>query len=99
MASGWVSGNKALNLSGGGTIAAVINSIRGNNAFPVSIQKNGTASYSDCPAGYLTNEWNLLLFGDSARLTAILSIYPADVSVFKRDFFNGDWIGSWMRLH
>ena len=56
------------------TVLGAINAVKDTRIFPISIQKNGTELFNDMPAGYGNNEWNLLLVGDSTRMTATLYI-------------------------
>jgi len=80
------------------SVLNAINAVKGTRIFPISIQKNTTSSYSDMPSGYETYEWNLLLFGDATRMTALLHIYTTS-SLYIRNFYSGNWLTSWVQLH
>lgn len=113
---GAVSTSDVINVAHGGTgatTAAVsitnnyssvlntINAVKGTRIFPISIQKNGTSSYSDMPSGYETTEWNMLLIGDAMRMTALLFIHfnaSPNNQVFSRNFYNGSWLTAWSQI-
>ena len=85
------------------SVQNVINAVKNTRSFPISIQKNGTASYSDMPSGYATAEWNLMLIGDPTRLTALMFIFYTTSSgsanqVFSRNFYNGTWDSGWSQI-
>lgn len=82
------------------SVLNAINAVKGTRIFPISIQKNQGSSYSDMPSGNETDEWNLLLVGDSMRLTANLYIYRGDQNpkMYLRHAYNGAWIGNWTQV-
>ena len=84
------------------SILDVINTVRNTRIFPISIQKSGTALYSDMPTTNQTDEWNLLLIGNSTRITATLYLFGKgnERHIYVRDFYNGSWFDSqWMQIH
>lgn len=82
------------------SVLNVINAVKGTRIFPISIQKNQRSSYSDMPSGNETDEWNLLLVGDSMRLIANLYIYRGDQTpkMYLRHVYNGAWLNSWIQV-
>jgi len=83
------------------SVLNAINAVKGTRIFPISIQKNGTASYSDMPSGYETTEWNMLLIGDSIRITALMFIFYGTSSnnqVFSRKVFGSAWDSEWSQI-
>ena len=84
------------------SILDVINAVRNTRIFPISVQKSGTALYSDMPTTNQTEEWNLLLVGNSTRITATLYLYAQGSRrhIYVRDFYNGNWTdGQWTQIH
>ena len=84
------------------SVLNVINAVRNTRIFPISVQKSGTALYSDMPTTNQTDEWNLLLIGNSTRITATLYLFAKGSGrhIYVRDFYNGSWFDSqWTQIH
>ena len=84
------------------SVLNVINAVRNTRIFPISVQKSGTALYSDMPTTNQTEEWNLLLVGNSTRITATLYLFAlgSGKHIYVRDFYNGSWFDNqWMQIH
>jgi len=84
------------------SVLNVINAVRNTRIFPISVQKLGTALYSDMPITNQTEEWNLLLIGNSTRITATLYLFAKGSGrhIYVRDFYNGSWFDSqWTQIH
>ena len=114
---GAVSTSDVINVAHGGTGATdaalhiendyssvlnVINAVRNTRIFPISVQKSGTTLYSDMPTTDQTDEWNLLLVGNSTRITATLYLFAKGSGrhIYVRDFYNGNWFDSqWTQIH
>ena len=114
---GAVSTSDVINVAHGGTGATdaalhitydyssvlnVINAVRNTRIFPISVQKSGTTLYSDMPTTNQTEEWNLLLVGNSTRITATLYLFAKGSGrhIYVRDFYNGSWFdGQWTQIH
>ena len=84
------------------SVLNAINAVRNTRIFPISVQKSGTALYSDMPITNQTDEWNLLLIGNSTRITATLYLFAKGSGrhIYVRDFYNGSWFDSqWTQIH
>lgn len=84
------------------SVLNAINAVRNTRIFPISVQKSGTALYSDMPTTNQTDEWNLLLIGNSTRITATLYLFAKGSGrhIYVRDFYNGSWFDSqWTQIH
>ena len=81
--------------AGFSTLLAAFNDVRGNRAFPISVQKSGAGHYSDLPGGVsATAEWNALFIGDASRAVCLFNPYLSD-KWFTRHATNGAWTTSW----
>ena len=84
------------------SVLNVINAVKNTRIFPISIQKSGTALYSDMPTTNQTEEWNLLLVGNSTRITATLYLFGKGNGkhIYVRDFYKGSWFDSqWTQIY
>jgi len=83
------------------SILNAINAVKDTRIFPISVQKNGSVSYSDMPSGITdTAEWNMLLVGDKTRITAILYLFAYGTAhAFVREFFLDHWSTTWTQIY
>lgn len=78
------------------SILDAINAFREMKAFPFTVQKAGSSTYSDCPINRKTAEWSLLCYGTALRLTALLTIFSGGGSDNGRSFIANVFSGSYI---
>ena len=87
--------------TGYSTILNGINAVRSTRIFPISMRK--TSDYcTDAPSGCETDEANIILIGNSTRITATLYLFAKGSGrhIYVRDFYNGSWFDSqWTQIH
>ena len=86
------------------TVLAAINAYRSTMGYPFTIQKNGSAAYTDLPTEISnTCEWNVVCYGNNNRITATLTTYSGASSQngwsWTANIYNGEYILNWTSLN